>query len=257
MSDEGHDKVLAQITYAGNGLTLIGSFFLIVGLLAVKELRATVLSRIVLWIALRLTSLVLCSPSCSVTFCGGHQRWCKWLDMSAGFTLLTYSFRCRRQPGRRSWQYILSWYIWDAPSGPNWSGCTMALLCLLPWQLPSLFNWPVEVTLSNQTILGTTTRPVLSHMNKNVHSLKRTTSGGVCCGCTRGGVGSHICLFRGFRNSFFCSYQSHWRRRVHVATETRREAKKKRNWIQCSVFVGLPLLLGSQSGNWNIESLWC
>lgn len=48
-----HTLVLQELTYAANGLTLIGSFFLALGLIVVPSLRETIISRIVLWIALR------------------------------------------------------------------------------------------------------------------------------------------------------------------------------------------------------------
>jgi hypothetical protein len=46
------EDINLKVTYAGNSLTLIATFSLLTGLLAVPSLRQTVVSRIVLWISL-------------------------------------------------------------------------------------------------------------------------------------------------------------------------------------------------------------
>lgn len=52
------DEISLKVTYVGNSLTLVASFLLIVGLVAVPSLRQTISSRIVLWIAVRYTALL-------------------------------------------------------------------------------------------------------------------------------------------------------------------------------------------------------
>jgi hypothetical protein len=88
MSDANHAYILAQITYVANSLTLIGSFFLVLGLVVVPDLRSTVISRIVLWIALRFGQLSLpltCSDflwwTSAMVQVGGNQCWVYPIDL--------------------------------------------------------------------------------------------------------------------------------------------------------------------------------